>query len=367
MRCSLLGQLAAIFVTLAIAPTARADILIGVAGPLSGSNAWMGEQLQQGVEMAVRNINGSRGVLGQTLKLVMADDACDGPQAVAAAEKLVGDGVVFVAGHLCSGASIPASEVYHKAGIIQISPGSTNPMLTELGRGNVFRVVGRDDQQGVIAGDYLADHFARDQIAIVHDGGTYGKSLAEETKKQLNKRGLTEVLFEAIEPDQSDYSDLVSKLGAVGTSVLYFGGYPKDAALILRTARETGLEVQLVSGDSLATNEFIQVAGAAGEGTVFTFLPDPRLRPASVDVVKSFREEGHEPEGYTLSSYATVQVWAQAVEKAGTVGSDEVIAVLHSNEFATVLGQINFDAKGDVEQPGFDWYVWKEADYKPLK
>jgi branched-chain amino acid transport system substrate-binding protein len=367
MQRSFLGQLTAGIITLAITSTVRADILIGVAGSLSGSNAWTGEQLQQGAEMAVRDINASGGVLGENVKLVIADDVCEGPQGVAVAEKLVGDGVVFVAGHLCSAASIPASEVYHRAGIIQISPASTNPLLTELGRDNVFRVCGRDDQQGVIAGDYLADHFARDKIAIVHDGSTYGKGLAEETKKQLHKRGLTEVLFEAVEPGQSDYSDLVAKLGAVDASVLYFGGYVTEAALILRTAREAGVEVQLVSGDGLATDQFLQIAGPAGKGTIFTFFPDPRPRPAAADVVKRFREEGYEPEGVTLFNYAAVQVWAQAVDKAGTVESDKVIGVLHSNKFATVLGSISFDAKGDVEQPAFDWYIWKEAGYEPLK
>jgi branched-chain amino acid transport system substrate-binding protein len=367
MQRSFLAQLAAIIVTLAIAPSARAEILIGVAGSLSGSNAWTGEQIQQGAELAVRDINASGGVLGQSVKLIIADDACEGPQGVAAAEKLVGDGVVFVAGHGCSAASIPASEVYHKAGVILISPAATNPMLTERGLGNVFRVCGRDDQQGMIAGDYLADHFARNKIAVVHDGGTYGKGLAEETKKQLHKRGLTEVLFEAVEPGQSDYSDLVVKLGASGVSVLYFGGYAAEAALILRTAHEAGLKVQLVSGDSLATDQFMQIAGPAGKGTIFTFFPDPRPHPAAADVVKRFREEGYEPEGYTLFNYAAVQVWAQAVEKAGTVVSDKVIAALHGNEFATVLGPISFDAKGDVEQPGFDWYEWKEAVYEPLK
>src|SRR5215203_5806914 len=157
MQASLLRRLTAFIITLAVAPVATADILIGSAAPLTGSNAWMGEQLQQGAEMAVRDINISGGVVGKKIKLVIADDACEGPQAVAAAEKLAGDGVAFVAGHLCSAASISASEVYHKARIVQISPGSTNPMLTELGRSNVFRVCGRDDLQGLMASDYLAD------------------------------------------------------------------------------------------------------------------------------------------------------------------------------------------------------------------
>jgi branched-chain amino acid transport system substrate-binding protein len=344
----------------------HADILIGTAGAFTGSNAWIGEQYQQGSEMAVKDINAAGGLLGQQVRLIIADDACEGPQAVAAAEKLVADGVVFVAGHLCSAASIPASEVYHRAGILQISI-STNPMLTELGRENVFRVSGRDDQQGAIAADYLAEHFAGAKIAIAHDGTTYGRGLAEETKKGLNALGLSEVLLEAVEPGQSDFSGLVDNLRAADASVLYYGGYAPEAALIARTAHDSGLELQLVSGDAMATEQFSQVAGPAGEGTLFTFFPDARLRPAAQQITEHFRAEGFEPEGYTLFSYAAVQVWAQAVEMAGTVDTAKVIEVLRGNELSTVLGPLSFDAKGDVRQPAFDWYVWKKAGYEPLK
>jgi branched-chain amino acid transport system substrate-binding protein len=346
---------------------ASAEVLIGTAGPLTGSNAWIGEQLQQGVQMAVQDLNGSGGVLGEKVRLVVADDACEGPQAVAAAEKLVGDGVVFVVGHDCSAASIPASEVYYKAGVIQISPASTNPMLTELGRGNVFRVCGRDDLQGVLAGDYLADHFAGSTIAIVHDGAIYGKGLAEETKKELNKRGVAEVLFETIAPGQSDYSRLISKLRAAGVSVLYFGGYAPEAGLIARTAHDAGLTLKLVSGDGLSTKEFMLVAGSAGEGTVFTFFPDPRRSPAAAGLIERFHEGGFDPEGKTLYSYAAVQVWSQAVEKAGATAANKVIAAVHSTKFATVLGPISFDSKGDVEEPRFEWYVWRRDRYETLR
>jgi branched-chain amino acid transport system substrate-binding protein len=317
--------------------------------------------------MAVRDLDGSGGLLGEKVRLVVADDACEGPQAVAAAEKLVGDGVVFVVGHECSGASIPASEVYFKAGIVQISPGSTNPMLTELGRRNVFRVCGRDDLQGVLAGDYLADHFAGSKIAIVHDGATYGKRLAEETKKELNKRGVAEALFQSITPGQSDYSRLIEKLRAAGVSVLYYGGYAAEAGLIVRTAHDTGLALRLVSGDGLSTKEFMLVAGSAGEGTVFTFFPDPRRSPAAAELIERFRRGGFEPEGKTLYTYAAVQVWSQAAEKAGATATDKVIAALHGNKFATVLGPISFDPKGDVEQRTFEWYVWRRDSYEMLQ
>ena len=139
--------------------SARAEVLIGMAGPMTGKLAWFGEQMERGAELAVVDINAAGGVLGQQVQLITADDFCDPEQAVAAAKKLVSDGVIFVVGHYCSGASIPASEIYQAAGVLQITPSSSNPMLTELGRTNVFRVQNRDDAVGVAIGNYLADHW----------------------------------------------------------------------------------------------------------------------------------------------------------------------------------------------------------------
>jgi len=168
---------------------AQAEVVIGVSAAMTGRLAWIGEQGQRGAEMAVADINASGGVLSQQVRLINVDDFCEPEQAVAVAQKLVADGAVFVVGHYCSGASIPASKVYEAAAVLQISPGSTNPLLTEQGRDNVFRVIGRDDTQGIVAGNYLADEWGDKKIAILHDGTIYGKGLADETRKQLNRRG----------------------------------------------------------------------------------------------------------------------------------------------------------------------------------
>ena len=245
-----------------------------MAGPLTGPNAWLGEQTERGVTLAVADLNAAGGVLGQQVEVVTADDYCDGEQAIAAANKLVAVGVAFVAGHPCSGAAIPASEVHAAAGILMISNAATNPMLTERGLDNVFRVVGRDDQQGTIAGNYLAERWGDKSIAIVHDGETYGRGLAEETKRQLNARGVQEVLFSEITPGNADYGGLVAKLSAIGADVVYYGGYAPEAGLIIRQARNAGDDVQLVVGDGVGTEDFWLVAGPAGAGTLMTTWPD---------------------------------------------------------------------------------------------
>ena len=264
---------------------ARADILIATAGPMTGPRASFGEQMKRGAAQAVADINAKGGVLGQKLKLEIGDDACDPNQTVAVANKLVSDGVKFVAGHFCSASSIIASAVYQEENIIQITPGSTNPALTEYafkkGRKNVFRICGRDDAQGIVAGKYLVSHYKGKKVAILDDNTTYGTLLAQETMKNMEAGGLKPAMVEHLTAGEKDYSALVRKMKAAGIEAVYFGGYHKGAGLMIREAHEQGYKVQLVSGDALVTGEFWKITGPAGEGTLMTWQPDPREKPES--------------------------------------------------------------------------------------
>jgi len=342
---------------------AKADIPIAVAGPMTGQYATFGEQMKNGAEMAVADINAAGGVLGEKLKLFVEDDACDPKQAVAVASKAASEGVVFMAGHFCSGSSIPASKVYEEEDILQISPASTNPKLTEEGGPNVFRTCGRDDQQGIVAGNYLADNFGDKKIAILHDKTAYGKGLADETKKQLGERGIQEAMYEAYTAGEKDYTALVSKMKSEGIDVIYVGGYHTEAGLMIRQAFDQGYKPQLVSGDALVTDEYWKITGDTGEGTLMTFSPDPRKNPVAAPVVQRFRDKGIEPEGYNLYTYGAIQAWAQAVEKAGKTDTGAVSDALRANQFETVLGNIGFDEKGDVTAPGYVFYIWKDGKY----
>ena len=199
---------------------AYAEITVATAGPMTGQYASFGQQMKAGAEMAVADINAKGGVLGEMLKLEVGDDACDPKQAVAVANEMVGKGVVYMAGHFCSGSSIPASKVYEEEGIIQVSPASTNPKLTDEGGPNVFRVCGRDDQQGEVAGKFLAGVYRSMNIAIVHDKTAYGKGLADATMASMNKYGKKETLYEAYTAGEKDYTALVSKLKQNNIQVL---------------------------------------------------------------------------------------------------------------------------------------------------
>ena len=367
---SLIAAMAAATAFGAGAVKAQDTVSIAVAGPMTGQYAVFGEQMRRGAAQAVEDINAAGGVLGKQLVLEVGDDACDPKQAVAAANDLVAKDVIFVAGHWCSGSSIPASSVYAEEGVLQISPGSTNPSFTEdaaaKGWNNIFRVCGRDDAQGIVAGKFLADKFAGKEVAILHDKTAYGKGLADETKKNMNAAGLQEVMYEAYTAGEKDYSALVSKMKQAGIDAIYVGGYHTEAGLIVRQAKEQGLNAQLVSGDAMVDNEFWSITGDAGEGSIFTFQPDPRKSETAKEVVEKFTAEGYDPEGYTLYTYAAVQVWRDAVEQAGSMDTDAVADAIHGNSFETVLGTLNMDEKGDVEDPEYVWYIWEGGDYKEL-
>ena len=148
--------------------------------------------------------------------------------------------------------------------------------------------------------------------------------------------------------------------------MLFVGGYPAEAGLILREARDQDDDLQFISGDSLSTPDFWLITGVAGEGARFTFFPDPRYNPENAELVEDFRARGVEPDGYTLYAYAAVQVWAQAIERAGSLELDAAVAALRANEFDTVLGRLDFDDNGDITDPGFSWYTWKNGEYLPV-
>ncbi|KAA3627871.1 MAG: branched-chain amino acid ABC transporter substrate-binding protein [Proteobacteria bacterium] len=361
MKKVMLGVMTA--AALGLAASAQADITIATAGPMTGQYASFGEQMKRGAEMAVADLNAKGGVLGQMLKLEVGDDACDPKQAVAVANQMVNKGVVFVAGHFCSGSSIPASNVYAEEGIVQISPASTNPQLTERGLANVFRTCGRDDDQGKVAGDYIVDHFGAKNIAVLHDKTAYGKGLADETKAQIEKRGKKATMYEAYTAGEKDYSALVSKMKAANVDLIYVGGYHTEAGLIIRQAREQGMKAVLMSGDALVTDEYWSITGPSGEGTLMTFSPDPARNPEAKPIVDKFMAQNYKPEGYTLYTYGAIQAWAQAAQAAGGVEPAKIIKALKGGQFNTVLGTIGFNGKGDVTAPGYVMYEWSNGKY----
>ncbi len=363
----------ALGVGLAFAGAATAQVRLGVGGPLTGGSAAFGAQLRQGVEQAVEDINAAGGILGQKIILSVGDDRADPKEGVSVANKFVGDGVKFVVGHFNSGITIPASEVYQENGMLVITPAATNPQVTERNMWNVFRVCGRDDQQGGVAGAIIAERFKGKRVAIVHDKTTYGQGLADETRKAMAAKGLKDVLYEGVNKDDKDFTALVSKIKAANADLVYWGGLHDTGGIIVRQMRDQGVKAPLMGGDGITDDEFASIAGPGAEGTLMTFSPDPRTNPKNKAIVELFRKKrGFEPQAYTLYSYAAVQIIKQAADEAKSLDPKRVAAVINSGKtFSTVLGDITFDKKGDVSNDGYIidgkkkdryvLYVWRKG------
>jgi branched-chain amino acid transport system substrate-binding protein len=243
-----------------------------------------------------------------------------------------------------------------------ITPSATNPMLTDReGYWNVFRTCGRDDQQGAVAGAWIIGHYKGKKIAIIHDKTPYGKGLADATKDNMNKGGITEVVYEGINTGEKDYSALVSKLKAANVDLVYFGGLHTEAGLIIRQMRDQGLNAPMMSGDGITDKEFAQIGGPGTEGTLMTFAPDPRKHPEAAKVVAEFKAKNYDPEAYTLYSYAALQIMAEAAKQVGKLDTKKMAEVMHSGKpFKTVIGDIAYDKKGDITRPDYVMYVWKK-------
>ena len=342
-----------------LATTALADIKIGVIAPLTGPNASFGAQLKNGTEQAADDINTAGGINGQKIKLIFGDDASEASQGVSVANQFVGEGVTFVIGAFNSGVTMPASEVLAENNILEITPGSTNPQITERGFWNIFRTCGRDDQQGAVAATYIINKLKGQKIAIVHDKTPYGKGLADETKKAMNASGITEVMYEGVNAGEKDFSAIVSKIKSTGAAVVYWGGVFTEGGLLVRQMKDQGVTATLMGGDGIATDEFAQVAGPGAEGTLMTFAPDPQKRPEAQPVLAKFAARKFKPETYTLYSYAALEIIKQAAASTKSLDPKVIATEMHKGApYKTVIGDIAFDAKGDITRPDYVMYTW---------
>ena len=343
---------------------AHADVTIGMAGPVTGGLAAFGEQFKAGFGMAIDELNAAGGVNGQKVVGVIGDDQCDPKQAVAVANDMVGKKVAAVIGHFCSGSSIPASKVYAEEGMVMISPASTNIKMTDERAGpSIFRVIGRDDVQGKIAGAFIASHYKGKNVAVLDDKSAYAAGLALETNKALEANGLKPVLVDAITPGEKDYTAMVSKLKSLKVDVLYYSGYHPESGMLVKQMAEQGMKAQFISGDALGDNEFAQIAGAAADGAIFTNPPDHCLNPANKAICDKFVAKGTPVATYTLYAYVAVKTWAAAATAAGSFDSKKVTAALAKVTLDTPVGKIAFDGKGDVLEPKYAWHSFKGGKY----
>lgn len=360
MRLSLLSGLT-FAAGVAFAPLAHADVTLGVITPLTGPVAAFGEQVKNGAEAAVAAINADGGINGEKIVIRIVDTGGEPKQAVSVSNQLAGEGVRYVVGPVLSGTAMPASDVLAENGILMVTPTATTPALTTRGLWNVFRTCGRDDQQAVVAADYVLQNLKDKRIAVLHDKGAYGKGLADGFKAAINAGGMDEVVYEGLTPGEKDYSAIVTRLKAENVDVVYFGGYHAEGGLLVRQMHDQGVDAQLIGGDGLSNTEFWAIGGEAAEGTVYTNASDATRNPAAAPVIEALKAKNIPAEAFTLNAYAAVQVLKAGIEKAGSPDDATAVAtaIKSGDAIDTVIGKLTYGESGDLTSPSFSLYKWE--------
>ena len=351
---------AAFAATLAFAPLAHADIVIGLVAPLTGPVAAYGDQVKNGAEAAVAEINRNGGILGEQVVLKLADDAGDPKQGVSAANQLVGEGVRFAVGPVTSGVAIAASDVFAENGVLMVTPTATAPDLTARGLTNILRTCGRDDQQAEVAAKYVLANLKDKKVAIIHDKGTYGKGLADAFKAALNAGGVTETMYETINAGEKDYSAIVTRMKSEGIEVIYFGGYHPEGGLMARQMKDVALNATIIGGEGLSNTEYWAIGHEGAAGTLFTNASDALKSGDSETAVKVLGEKGIPPEAFTLNAYAAVEVLKAGIEKAGSAEDSAAVATaIKSGEaIPTAIGKLTYGETGDLTSQSFSLFKW---------
>ncbi len=341
-------------------------IKIGVAGAHSGDLASYGLPSVKAAELVVKEANAAGGILGMQIELVVEDDVCKPEVATNTASKLVGEGVVGVIGHICSGATKAALGIYKDSEIPVISPSATNPPLTQSGDyPNFFRTIASDDAQARLQVDFALDELGLSKFAVLHDKGDYGKGLAEFAKAFLEADSRAEVvLYEGVTPGAVDYTAVINKVASSGADGIIFGGYHPEASKIVAQMRKTGLDTVFISDDGVKDDTFIKVAGDFAEGVYATGPKDTTSNPLAQKAIKQHQDEyGEEPGAFYLNAYAATLALVNAIEKAGSTEYQAVTDALRSEWVETPLGRIRFDEKGDSIGIGFSMYQVQNGAY----
>ncbi len=357
-------------------------VKIGVSAPFTGDIAALGLGIKNGATLAIEAANADPEAeeLGIEFEGLFVDDAGDPKTGVNAAAQMISDAkIIGIVGHLNSGISIPTSEKYREAGLVMISPASTNPKLTQQGFENVFRVCATDDLQGSFAADFAVDKLGAKSVAIVSDSTPYGDGLAAEFIKQFEARGGKVLSNDKIQVKDQDFKALTTKIKGLKADMIYMGGMYTEAALIAKQAKESGMKTPLMGGDGLYTQQYVDIAGAANaEGDLATSIGLPLdLQPKGQDFKAAFdaKFRGQAIEAYDTYAYdAAMAVINAAMKVARELGADQlatpagkaaIIAAVAATDFEGVTGKVSFDDKGDTTNKALTAYVVEGGKFVP--
>ncbi|AZY49246.1 branched-chain amino acid ABC transporter substrate-binding protein [Bordetella avium] len=361
--------LAACGLALGLAAGAQAEnIKIGVVGPTTGPVTQYGDMVREGVNTAIEQINAAGGVNGQKLEAVVIDDGCEPKQGPVAANRVVNAKIGFVVGHVCSGATIAATEIYNNEGVVMITPSATSPAVTD-GKGYefIFRTIGRDDQQGPAAAKFILEKIKPQRVAVLHDKQSYGQGIATAVKNDLEKGGVKVPVFEGINAGDSDYSAVITKLKSNGIDFVYFGGYHPEMGLLLRQAAEQGVKTRFMGPEGVGNPDINAIAGDAVEGMLLTLPADFTQNPANASIVKAFQDKKRNPSGaFQLTAYAATQAIADGIKGAGSTDPTKVAKYLHANAIETPIGKTAWNKQGDLTDFEFQVYTWHKDGSKSV-
>ncbi len=351
------------------APSFADTIKLGAGGVISGDLAPYGISAVRGYEIAVEDINAKGGVLGKKLELLVGDDVCKPEVAVNMATKLVSDGAQFIVGHVCSGSTIAANKIYKDAGLVVISPASTNDDLTLKGEHpNFFRTISYDGAQATLMTAFVKNELKAKKIALIHDKGDYGKGQMELARKNFEAMGGVEiVLFEGVTTGAVDYTAIVQKIKRSKAEVTMWGGYHSDASKIVQLLKKKRVKTTFFGGDGIIGDNFTTLAGKYAEGVYATGPNDTSSNPLYIELTKKHQKKyGEDPGTFFHNAYACVQAFANAAEKAGSLDQGKLKAALKANKIQSPLGEIGFDEKGDVIGAGFSVYKVIDGKYQQV-
>ncbi len=344
--------------------SASADIIIGVAGPMTGQFASFGAQMKNGAQAAIDDINAHGGISGELLALNIADDGCDVRKAEDVARGFVSAGVSVVIGHFCSNPSLSAAKIYEAANIPMIAPTASVPLLAESAGWNVVRVASRDDAQADFAAKSIDQVSESGPVAVLDDGTAANSALSKQFASALSS---PPTLVSSFKPDTQDLTLLVSDIIAKNIDTVYFACSASDAGSIAAALRAAGSAAKFFGPDALLTEQYWERAQDAGEGTWVSFSVDPQSAHEAKSPISALKVSGFNADGATLPTYAAVQLFATAAVQVDPKNGRAIADWLRSGvTVETALGPLKFDKMGEVQPPRFVWYEWHQGKYAAL-
>ena len=347
-------------------------VKIGLASPLTGPQSHIGIDIRNGTQMAIDDANAKGVEIGGKkvrLELIAEDDQADPKTATVVAQKLVDAGVVGIVGHFNSGASIPASAIYAKAGIPQISPSSTNPKYTQQGFKTTFRVVANDLQQGKVLGEFAVKNLNAKSVAIIDDRTAYGQGLADDVEKAVKASGGEVVAREFTTDTATDFAAILTNIKGKKPDVVVFSGIDPQASPMAKQMKSLGLTAKFLGGDGWQTPNFIKLAGEDAEGAMASVpgLPKDQMAGGKAFLEKYKAKYNAEVELYAPFGYDIVNVFIAAMQRAGSTDPTRWLAEVGKTTLNGVIGPIAFDDKGDIKDGPITVFVVKGGKWDPLE